>query len=84
MEITNKLLLERMQHLENKQYATTTIEGYFTDFKLFMEWRKMNIGTTITTEKITLIEIEKRKTVLLKTLTPKTSIYYTIRPTLSQ
>ena len=84
MEITNKLLLERMQYLENKQYASTTIESYFTDFKLFMEWRKKNIGTTITTENLRLIEIEKWKNVLLNTTTPKNSIYYMVRPTLSQ
>lgn len=84
MIITNALLIERMQHLENKAFAPTTIEWYFTDVKLFLERLKNDIGTTISSEKITLIEIEKWKTVLLKTLTPKTSIYYTVRPTLSQ
>lgn len=84
MKITNELLLERVQYLENKQYATSTIEWYFTDFKLFMERRKKNIGTTVASENLTLVEIEKRKTTLLNTLTPCNSIYYAKKPTLSQ
>ena len=84
MKITNALLIERMQYLENKAFAPTTIEWYFTDVKLFLERLKNDIGTTISSEKITLIEIEKRKTVLLNTITPKNSIYYTVRPTISQ
>ena len=84
MEITNKLLLEWIEHLHNKWYAESTIERYFTDFKLLMEWWKENIGTTITSENLRLIEIEKRTTYLHEKITPKTSIYYTIRTTISQ
>lgn len=84
MKITNELLLEWVQYLENNQYAENTIENYFTDVKLFIEWLKnKNKIQTVTSENLRLIEIENRKTVLGKTLTPKTSIYYTVRPTLS-
>ena len=85
MKITNELLLGRIQHLENNQYSENTIENYFTDVKLFLE-RLKNKKTilTVSSDDLTLIEIENRKTTLSKTLTPKTSIYYTVRPTLSQ
>lgn len=85
MKITNKLLLDRIQHLENNQYAENTIENYFTDVKLFIEWLKSEKHIqTVTSEWIRLVEIENRKTVLWKTITPKTSIYYMKRPTISQ
>lgn len=83
MIITNALLIERMQRLENKSFSQETIERYFTNIKLFMEWWKHTIGTTMSSENLTLVEIEKRKTTLRETLTPKNSIYYTKRPTLS-
>ena len=85
MKITNVILLERIQHLENNQYATNTIENYLTDVKLFLEFIKQkNAVQTVSSEDLTLLEIENRKTTLSKTLTPKTSIYYAMRPTLSQ
>lgn len=65
MKITNELLLEWLQHLENNQYAENTIENYFTDVKLFIEWLKnKNRIQTVTTEDLRLVEIENRKTVL--------------------
>lgn len=84
MIITNALLLERMQYLQNKDFAESTVERYFTDVKLFLERLKQDIGDTISSENLRLVEIERWKTTLLKTLTPKTSIYYTMRTTLSQ
>ena len=85
MKITNELLLGRLQHLENNQYSENTIENYFTDVKLFLERLKnKNTILTVSSDDLTLIEIENRKTTLSKTLTPKNSIYYTVRPTLSQ
>lgn len=85
MKITNKLLLERLQHLENNQYSENTIENYFTDVKIFLEYLKnKNTILTVSSDDLTLVEIENRKTTLSKTLTPKNSIYYTIRPTISQ
>ena len=65
MKITNELLLERLQHLENNQYAENTITNYFTDVKLFLEFLKnKNKIQTIQIEDLRLIEIENRKTVL--------------------
>ena len=65
MEITNELLLERLQYLENKQFAENTITNYFTDVKLFIEFMKHeNAVKTIGVEDLTMIEIERRKTVL--------------------
>ena len=85
MKITNELILGRMQHLENNQYASTTIESYFTDLKLFLEFLKHEIQViTVELEEITLVRIEEWKTTLNKTLTPKTSIYYMKRTTISQ
>gem|GEM_PF-2649615 len=85
MEITNKLLLDRLQHLENNQYSENTIGNYFTDVKLFLEFMKdKNTVDTVYVESLNLVEIENRKTTLSKTLTPKTSIYYQIKPTISQ
>ena len=85
MKITNELLLERLQYLENKQYSENTIENYFTDMKLFLEYLKhKNQVSTISVMDITLLEIEKWKTVLANTITPRNSIYYAVRPTISQ
>ena len=85
MEITNKLLLDRLQHLENNQYSENTIGNYFTDVKFFLEFIKdKNTVDTVYVENLSLVEIENRKTTLSKTLTPKNSIYYTVRPTISQ
>lgn len=84
MKITNDLLLERMQWMENKQFSENTIDRYFTNFKLFIERWNRNIGTTMSSENLRLAEIEKRKTVLNKTLAGKTSIYYAKGTTLSQ
>lgn len=85
MEITNKLLLDRLQHLENNQYSENTIGNYLSDVKLFLEFMKnKNTVGAVYVENLSLIEIENRKTTLSKTLTPKTSIYYQIKPTISQ
>ena len=84
MKITNNLLIERMERMENKPFSDTTIERYFMNFKLFMEWWNRNIGTTMSSKNLTLREIEKRKTALNKMPAWKTSIYYTKWTTLSQ
>ena len=84
MKITNRILLGRVQHLETNQYATNTIENYFTDVKLFLERIKHETAVeTVGTGQITLIMIDQWKKVLQNTLAPKTSIYYKNRPTLS-
>lgn len=84
MEITNKLLLDWVQHLENNQYATTTIENYFASMKLFLEFVKREISVDTVTEKnLSMINIDRWKILLSKTLTPPNSIYYAKRPTIS-
>lgn len=88
MKITNELLLERKQHLKNNMYAENTIQNYYSDMKLFMKFicvdeKLETIGYTIPSEKITLGKIEGWKKVLLETPTPRNSIYWTKRPTLS-
>ena len=84
MEITNKLLLNRYTYMENK-YAINTTENYFTSVKLFLAYLQEEIlGSTVTINDINMINIEKWKTVLSKTLTPPTSIYYMKKPTLSE
>ena len=88
MKITNKILLEWIQHLENNQYSENTMENYFTDVKLFLEFLKNNqnwenVGTFIDENKIRLTEIENRKTILSQTPTPRKSIYRMKRPTIS-
>lgn len=84
MKITNEILLARVQHLENKQYAENTITNYFTDVKLFLEFIKHEKAIhTVSVNDLTMLVIERWKTVLWETLTPKTSIYYSKRTTLS-
>lgn len=84
MKITNELLIEWIQHLETNQYAENTIENYFTDAKLFFERLKQEMSVeTVGTENITMIVIDRRKKVLSETLTPKTSMYYMVKPTIS-
>ena len=84
MIITNKLLIDWIQHLESKWYANSTIERYFTDIKLFIEYLKNKIGvSTVSSDDITLLIIDQWKIILSQTLTPCNSIYYTIKPTIS-
>jgi len=82
MEITNNLLLEWRQRLGNRQYSENTITNYYTDANLFikyllLDWIKAESG------EISLKNIEKRKTYLSGVKTPKTSIYYSVKPTIS-
>ena len=68
----------------NKQFSLNTIQNYETDLKLFINYRRLNNSvSTIQSENLTLKEIEERKTYLSKIKTPRNSIYYMVRPTLS-
>ena len=85
MEITNELIAERKQHLLNKCYSEKTIQNYWTDVKMFLKNLRLKSWVlNVDLWEITLKEIENRTTYLNKQPTPKTSIYYTKRPTLSQ
>lgn len=84
MEITKQLLLERRQFLYNREFSENTIQNYTTDVNLFLNYLKIESGVfTIDENKITTKNIESRKTYLTQLPTPKTSIYYTVKPTLS-
>ena len=88
MYITDDTIQEWIQFLTNRQFSENTKYNYKSDLKLFLNRFKIQnwytIGDTISLEKIRLIDIENRKTYLSKIPTPKTSIYYTIQPTISQ
>lgn len=84
MQITNETLFKRRERMLNKPFSINTIQNYETDLKLFINyWRLKNNWTTIESKDFTLGEIEKRKTYLSETKTPRNSIYYMVRPTLS-
>lgn len=87
MKITDKLLLEWIQHLANNGYSTYTLTSYKSDLKLFLNRLKIQnwetVGTFIDEKNIRLTEIENRKTILSQTPTPCKSIYRMKRPTLS-
>ena len=84
MQITNETIYNRKQRMLNKPFSINTIQNYETDLKLFINyWRLKNNGSTIESWDFTLGEIEKRKTYLAQTKTPRNSIYYMVRPTLS-
>ena len=84
MEVTKQLLDERTQFLYNRNYAENTIQNYISDMRLFLNYLKIwNRINTISENKITIKNIEEWKTYLSKIPTPPTSIYYTVRPTLS-
>lgn len=85
MEITRDLIAERKQWMLNKQFSKNTIQNYETDLNLFIKWIRLKTwGITVWTEEISLLEVEHWKTYLSNVKTPKNSIYYTVRPTLSQ
>lgn len=84
MQLTKKLLDEWMDFLYNRNYSENTIQNYKSDVKLFLDYLKLERRLfTVDEKEITLRNIEGWKTYLGKIPTPKTSIYYTVRPTLS-
>lgn len=84
MELTRQLLNERTQFLYNRNYSENTILNYTSDVKLFINYLKVWTWDYIVTEnQITIKTIEGWKTYLSKIPTPPTSIYYTIRTTIS-
>ena len=85
MLITNELIFKWKEWMINRQFSLNTIQNYETDFKTFINyWRLNNSGDTISSEDLTLRGIEERKTYLSKVKTPRNSIYYMVRPTISQ
>jgi site-specific recombinase XerD len=85
MKITNELLFNRKERMLNKDFSINTIMNYETDVKTFINYLRIEkLGYTVDTKEITLIEIEKWKTYLRNLPTPKNSIYYSVKPTISQ
>lgn len=73
-----------MLYLKNRDYSENTLQNYKSDLKLFSKWYMLeNRVNSIEIDKIWLIDIEKRKTYLSWIKTPKTSIYYMVRTTIS-
>lgn len=87
MELNKQLIGERDNFLSNREFSEKTKNNYKSDLKLFLNRLKLDtwktVGDYVSENEITLREIEKRTSYLKKIPTPKTSIYYTIRPTLS-
>lgn len=85
MYITNELLEERKQFLINRDYSKNTIENYLQDMKLFLNYLRLEtLVYTVEENDITLAKIEKWKTYLSWVKTPKNSIYYWLKNTLSK
>lgn len=85
MYITQELLNERKQFLINRNYSGNTIDNYTTDMKLFINFIRLEtLGYTVEENQITLGMIERWKTYLAEVKVPKNSIYFWIKPTLSQ
>ena len=82
MEITNNLLLEWRQRLGNRQYSMNTINNYYTDANLFIKYLLLN-WEKASSDQISLRNIERWRTYLSDVKTPRTSIYYNVRSTLS-
>ena len=85
MKITNELLFNRKERMLNKEFSINTIQNYETDLKLFLKYKRLkNSVFTVDTDEITIKEIESRKTYLRELPTPKNSIYYMVKPSISQ
>lgn len=85
MYITIELLEERKQFLINRNYSGNTINSYMQDMKLFINFIRLETqGYTVQENDITLARIENWKTYLSWIKTPKNSIYYGRKSTLSQ
>lgn len=85
MKITNEMLFERKNRMLNKSFSINTINSYDSDMKLFLNYFKLKTkGNTVLSEDLTIKEIEEWKTYLRETPTPRNSIYYKVKPTLSQ
>ena len=84
MIIDQKIKQEFIEYLKNRDYSINTLQNYTTDLKLFFNFIRLKKSDFIIHDSdITLQNIENRKTYLRNTPTPKTSIYYTKKPTLS-
>lgn len=82
--IDNTLVSDWANYLNNRDYSRNTIDNYTSDVKQFLKWISLKNGIIFCdTEHITLPMVEQWRNYLSSVKTPATSIYYTIRPTIS-
>ena len=85
MLIDNSLIYEWVKFLKNRDFSDVTIESYVSNFKLFVNWIRVEKRVFNVTEKdIRMLTIENRKSYLQGVTVPRTSIYYGIKSTLSR
>lgn len=84
MIIDQNIFQQWIQFLRNRNYSENTIDNYKSDFKLFLNYiRLQKSDYTIMENDITMEIIEKWRTYLSELKTPKTSIYYKVKTTIS-
>lgn len=84
MIIDQNIFQQWIQFLRNRNYSENTIDNYKSDFKLFLNYiRLQKSDYTITENDITMEIIERWRTYLSELKTPKTSIYYKVKTTIS-
>ena len=84
MIIDNNIIHQWIQFLLNRDFSENTIQNYRSDFRVFINYIRLEKADyTITEDDINLKMIEGYRTYLSGLKTPKTSIYYHIKPTIS-
>lgn len=84
MIIDQNIFQQWIQFLRNRNYSENTIDNYKSDFKLFLNYIRLQKSDYIIMENdITMEIIEKWRTYLSELKTPKTSIYYKVKTTIS-
>lgn len=84
MNIDNGLIYEWVKYLKNRDFSEVTISSYVSNFKLFINWMRVEQKRFEISEKdIKIRMIENWKSYLQGVSVPKTSIYYGIKSTLS-
>ena len=84
MELTNTLVTGWASRLVNHHYSQYTIKNYTADFWMFMEFMRNQLWVRNLRENdISMKMIEDWMTQLNKTKTPRTSMYYSIKPFIS-
>lgn len=84
MELTNTVVTGRASRLINRRYSQYTIKNYIADFSMFMEFMKDQLWVwDVKDDDISMKMIEDWRTELNHTKTPRTSMYYSIKPFIS-
>ena len=84
MELTNTLVTGWASRLVNRRYSQYTIKNYIADFSMFMEFMQNRLWVlNIRDDDISMKMIEDWRTELNQTKTPRTSMYYSVKPFIS-